>query len=81
MFQSSEQGAQPPQVPPAQLPQPAPKPEKLRHTLYGSLKAIENTIHYLHKHGYAEPNDWSDPVPTEKPQKWMVILTKNLLIE
>ena len=70
--------------------QPAqPRPERVRHLLYGSLAAIDRTIKILHAHGYADPNDWSDPIPvppgggaapsTDMP--WMVILTKTLLLE
>jgi hypothetical protein len=72
------------------------KPEKLRHLLYGSLAAIDRTIKILHAHGYADPNDWSDPIPvppsgaisleektgpSSEVRTWMVILTKTLLLE
>ncbi|MGG6242597.1 hypothetical protein ACQ4N7_28640 [Nodosilinea sp. AN01ver1] len=40
-----------------------PTPEKVRHMLYGSLAAIDRTIKILHALGYADPNDWSDPIP------------------
>jgi hypothetical protein len=64
-------------------------PEKVRHILYGSLAAIDRTIKILHAYGYADPNDWSDPIPvppssaeaTDHPNQWMVIMTKTLLIE
>ncbi|TVQ07484.1 MAG: hypothetical protein EA368_14210 [Leptolyngbya sp. DLM2.Bin27] len=56
-------------------------PEKLRHLLYGSRAAIDRTIKILHAHGYADPNDWSDPMPTDQPGQWMAILTKTLLME
>ncbi len=56
-------------------------PEKVRHLLYGSRAGIERTIKILHAHGYADPNDWSDPIPTDQLNQWMVILTKILLIE
>ncbi|PZU98121.1 MAG: hypothetical protein DCF32_20040 [Leptolyngbya sp.] len=64
-------------------------PEQVRHLLYGSLAAIDRTIKILHAHGYADPNDWSDPIPlppsssaaTDHPNQWMVIMTKTLLIE
>ncbi|PSR17037.1 hypothetical protein C8255_14630 [filamentous cyanobacterium CCP3] len=55
-------------------------PEKVRHMLFGSLAGIDRTIKILHALGYADPNDWSEPMPTEKPDQWMVILTKTLLI-
>ncbi len=72
------------------------KPEKLRHLLYGSLAAIDRTIKILHAQGYADPNDWSDPIPvppsgaisleektgpSSEVRTWMVILTKTLLLE
>ncbi|MGB3310229.1 MAG: hypothetical protein WBG32_11370 [Nodosilinea sp.] len=66
-------------------------PEKVRHMLYGSLAAIDRTIKILHALGYADPNDWSDPIPAPptsigpghpgEPQTWMAILTKTVLIE
>ncbi|MBW4484604.1 MAG: hypothetical protein KME14_18885 [Tildeniella torsiva UHER 1998/13D] len=58
--------------------------------LYGSLAAIDRTIKILHAHGYADPTDWSDPIPVppggaasaaSPDMPWMVILTKTLLIE
>jgi hypothetical protein len=56
-------------------------PEKVRHLLYGSLAAIDRTIKILHTYGYADPNDWSDPIPTEKPNQWMAIMTKIVRLE
>ena len=41
----------------------SPRPERLRHLLYGSRAAIDRTIKILHAYGYADPNDWSDPIP------------------
>ena len=57
--------------------------------LYGSLAGIDRTIKILHTLGYADPNDWSDPIPVppsgtetiDQPNQWMAILTKILLIE
>jgi hypothetical protein len=57
-----------------------PNPEKVHHMLFGSLAGIDRTIKILHALGYADPNDWSEPMPTEKPGQWMAILTKTLLI-
>ena len=70
------------------LPQPL-TPEKVRHMLYGSLAGIDRTIKILHAIGYADPNDWSDPIPVPqrdanpatKPNQWMVITTKTVLLE
>ena len=55
-------------------------PEKVRHMLYGSLAAIDRTIKILRALGYADPNDGRDPLPINRPNQWMVIMTKILLI-
>ena len=79
-------------IPPSQSARPQPRPEKVRHMLCGSLAGIDRTIKILHAHGYADPNDWSDPIPvppnsgaigaaSSEGMAWMVILTKTLLIE
>ncbi|WP_035987049.1 hypothetical protein [Leptolyngbya sp. KIOST-1] len=76
-----------PNQPPAQPSQAHPQPEKLRHLLYGSRAAIDRTIKILHSFGYADPNDWSDPIPAPqgnpaaKPDQWMAILIRTVLLE
>ena len=74
--------------PPGQPTRPHPRPERLRHLLYGSRAAIDRTIKILHAYGYADPNDGRDPIPVPPsggaaPEgvTWMVILTKTLLLE
>ncbi|MEA5449526.1 hypothetical protein VB780_13155 [Leptolyngbya sp. CCNP1308] len=64
----------------------------MRHLLYGSRAAIDRTIKILHAYGYADPNDWSDPIPVPSSSStvvetaaptgmtWMVILTKTILL-
>ena len=85
-----DQGSnQPPQIPPVGADRKQPRQERLRHVLYGSLEAIENTIKTLHARRYADPGDWSDPIPftpsgsenIDGPQQWMVIMTKILLLD
>jgi len=59
--------------------------------LYGSLEGIDRTIKILHAFGYADSNDWRDPIPvpaTETTPRsssgvetWMVMMTKTLLLE
>ncbi len=65
--------------------QPAPLPEHqfevVRHTLFGSLTGVRNTIALLHKLNYAEPNDWSKPLPTGRPNEVMAILTKRVRVD
>ena len=79
-------------LPPAQPTQPHPRPERVRHMLYGSLAGIDRTIKILHAHGYTDPNDWSDPIPVPPTSDilgaspsartvWMAIATKTVLIE
>ena len=79
-------------LPPSSRSIPHARPERVRHMLYGSLAAIDRTIKILHALGYADPNDWSEPIPAPPPsgtpapassgaETWMAILTKTVLIE
>ncbi|MGB3494763.1 MAG: hypothetical protein WBA57_18690 [Elainellaceae cyanobacterium] len=61
--------------------QSSPHNESVRHLLYGSPKAIQIVIKNLHHRGYAEPNEWSRPMPTDRPGEVMCILTKTVQIE
>ncbi|MGB3495124.1 MAG: hypothetical protein WBA57_20515 [Elainellaceae cyanobacterium] len=61
--------------------QSSPHNEAVRHLLYGSPKAIQIVIKTLHRLGYAEPNEWSRPMPTERPGEMMCILTKTVQVE
>lgn len=65
---------------PGPRPVDSPRQERVRHLLYGSLAGLDRTIKILHALGYANPNDWSEPIPTGKPHQWMVIMTKLLLL-
>jgi hypothetical protein len=79
-------------VPPARNSASRPHQERLRHVLYGSIDAINRTIKTLHVLNYADPGDWSDPLPVPptavegslsavEARQWMVIMTKIMLIE
>ena len=81
MFQSTEMGAQPPTVPPAQSSKAKPSRQKVTNVLYGSLEALARMTKYLHPLHYADPDDWSDPIPSGKDCQWMVVHIKHLLIE
>lgn len=78
MFQASTQGAD------ASANTPAPLPdydyESGRHMLFGTLSFVRLTIQLLHQLNYAEPNDWSRPLPTGQPNEVMVILTKKVRV-
>ena len=54
------------------------QPDKVRHLVFGTLSALQDTIKDLHCRGYAEPNDWSQPLPTGRPAEVMAILTKRV---
>ena len=48
--------------------------------LFGSLNAVQTTIRTLHKHGYADLNDWSQPMFTGRPNEVISILTKRVRV-
>ncbi|MEM9220295.1 MAG: hypothetical protein AAGD25_38965 [Cyanobacteria bacterium P01_F01_bin.150] len=85
MFQESRQGAEASTVfvgslSPEQLPDTSPHYETLRHMLFGSPAAVEKTIKLLYKLNYAEPNDWSKPVPTGAPNEVVAVLTRKVRV-
>ena len=77
MFQDPTSGANVPSD------QPAPESayESGRHMVFGSLSFVQASIKLLHKLHYAEPNDWSRPLPTGQPNEVMAILTKRLRVD
>lgn len=80
MFQPNEPDAAastPPSTPQAQG---EPRREKVRLLIFGSPDAVQLEISLMHVRGYAEPNDWSDPLPTERPGEIMRILTRTVLM-
>ncbi|MGB7085291.1 MAG: hypothetical protein WBD47_07035 [Phormidesmis sp.] len=52
--------------------------EQVRHLLFGTPSAVRFTIALLRTLGYAEPNDWSRPISTGRPNEVMAILTKRV---
>ena len=62
-------------------PPPTSEQEPIRHMLIGSLSAVQSTIRLLYKLNYAEPNDWSQPISTGRPNEVMAILTKRVKLE
>ena len=55
--------------------------ETVRHLLFGTLTGVRLTIQELHQKRYAEPNDWSKPISTGRPNEVMAILTKRVAIK
>ena len=76
MFQDSTSGTSVLHVQPAE-PQ-FPQFEVVRHLLLGSPAALRSTVKLLHALHYADPNDWSRPLPTGRANEVMVILTKKV---
>ena len=81
MFQESFEGAEASKF--SRKPEPLPEHayEPVRHIVLGSLTAVGKTIKLLHKLNYAEPNDWSKPLPTGRPNEVMAILTKKVRVD
>ncbi|MGB5916087.1 MAG: hypothetical protein WBG63_14580 [Phormidesmis sp.] len=52
--------------------------EQIRHLLFGTPSGVQTTIQQLHQLGYAEPNDWSRPISTDRPNEVMAVLTKRV---
>ncbi|NEP15380.1 MAG: hypothetical protein F6J97_00530 [Leptolyngbya sp. SIO4C1] len=40
--------------------------DPVRPLMFGSLDGVQDIIK-RHKRSFAEPNDWSQPIPTERP--------------
>ena len=55
--------------------------DQVRHLLFGTVANVQTTIRQLHKHGYADPNDWSRPISTGRADEVMAILTKRVVAE
>ena len=78
MFQDPNQGADALTNLSASLPESS--YETGRHLLLGSLHFVQTTIKRLHKLNYTDPNDWSRPLPTGRPNEVMAILTKKVKV-
>ncbi|MEM1240789.1 MAG: hypothetical protein AAGI45_13190 [Cyanobacteria bacterium P01_H01_bin.26] len=81
MFQDFTQGTQRPTVYSETDFLPEHEYETVRHLLLGSLNAVQNTIKDLHSKRYADPNDWSRPLATGRPNEVMAILTRNVRVD
>lgn len=79
MFTLLPQGAAAPTVPPVN--KPVTHTEPVRLLMFGSLSAVQAAIKDIHRHGYAEPNDWSQPISTGRTNEVMAILTKRVSVE
>ena len=83
MFQESSSGASAPSLSAASVASradAAPQFATVRHVVFGPLAALQDTIKTLHKRGYAEANDWSQPQPTNTGGEFVTVLIKTLRI-
>ena len=82
MFIDPTQGAGTPTDPPnREEGLPEHQYEDVRLMLLGPLNAVQNTIATLFKLNYAEPNDWSRPLATGRPNEVMAILTRRVRVD
>lgn len=81
MFIDPTQGAGAPTDPPADGILPDHDYENVRILLLGTLGSVQVTIALLYKLNYAEPNDWSRPLVTGRPNEVMAILTKRVRVD
>ena len=80
MFTMLPTGAGAPTVPPAKK-KPVTYAEPIRLMMFGSPSGVQAAIKDIHRHGYAEPNDWSKPIATGRADEVMAILTKRVSAE
>ena len=83
MFQESSSGASAPGVlAPAVLTgaDAGPQFATVRHMVFGPLAALQDTVKTLHKRGYADVNDWSQPQPADDAGEFVMVLIKKLRI-
>ncbi|NJN11621.1 MAG: hypothetical protein HC815_28090 [Richelia sp. RM1_1_1] len=57
------------------------EPDKIKHTLTGSSKAVIGTIRVLHQLGYANIRDWTPLLPTSNPGEVMSILIRTITVQ
>ena len=58
-----------------------PKPEKVKLSITGSRRAIQNIIYNLHARQFSQVQDWSPPVPTQNPGEFISILHRTLWLD
>ncbi|MBW4419312.1 MAG: hypothetical protein KME13_08780 [Myxacorys californica WJT36-NPBG1] len=58
-------------------PPPLTGQERLRVIVVGTSTGVTETIHTLHRRGFAEAGDWSPLLPTGNADEMMSILTRH----
>ncbi|MBW4539223.1 MAG: hypothetical protein KME43_08750 [Myxacorys chilensis ATA2-1-KO14] len=58
-------------------PPPLTQQERLRIIIVGTSTGVTETIHTLHRRGFAEAGDWSPLLPTGTADEVMSILTRH----
>ncbi|NEP18657.1 MAG: hypothetical protein F6J97_17430 [Leptolyngbya sp. SIO4C1] len=57
----------------------SPRFETVKLSVTGSLSGLRKIVNTLHKRGFADPNDWSQPQP--KDHEWIIVLIRRLRID
>jgi hypothetical protein len=55
--------------------------ERIHVLVIGSRNGVLETIHNLHRRGFAEVNDWSTLLPAQTPGEVMSILIRDRVME
>ena len=66
---------------PQQIISQPPEPEKIKHTLTGSRKAVIATIQVLHQLGYANIRDWTPLLATSNPGEVTSVLVRSITVK
>lgn len=57
-----------------------PEPERIKHILIGSPRAVMGTIRVLHQLGYAQVSEWSPLQASSNPGEVMSILVRSITV-
>ena len=63
--------------------EPAAEPgrEVIRILVIGSAHGVDRIVHELHRLGFAEVREWSNPQPTGRINEIMRVLTRYVMVE
>ncbi|NEP16289.1 MAG: hypothetical protein F6J97_05215 [Leptolyngbya sp. SIO4C1] len=57
----------------------SPRFEEVSLSIQGSWPALQKMVKTLHKVGFAEPNDWSQPQPSG--DRWVTVLIRRVRLD
>ena len=77
MFQYSGGGTGVPLVTTGESPQY----ETVRVSVQGRLPGVQAMLKLLYKLGYADPNDWGQPQPSQPEGEWITVSIRRIRID